>query len=197
MKTLAKSFLQGCLVLVPTVVTAWAVYLVWVKLDALLPSRFFPGAGVLLALGFITGVGALFSNVVGRRLLRVTEQVIARVPIVRLLYSTLRDFVEAFVGEEKGFDRPAVVQLTEDGAVHGLGFITRDDLSDVGLPGQMAVYMPQAYALAGHVVVLPASRVRALDVDAGRFMALVVSGGVTTGRKPGTSEHPPPAAAVS
>lgn len=182
MKTLAKSFLQGCLVLVPTVVTAYAVYLVWVKVDGLLPSAF-PGAGVLVSVAVITAVGAFFSNVLGRSLLRLAERLIARVPIVRLLYATLRDFVEAFVGEDKGFDRPAVVAMSEDGSVRALGFITRDDLSEFGLEGQMAVYLPQAYNFAGHVVVMPASRVTPLDVDAGRLMALVVSGGVTTGHK--------------
>jgi uncharacterized membrane protein len=179
---LVRSFLQGCLVIVPVVVTGYVVYVVLARADRLIGAPI-PGLGVLLCVAAITITGAVFSNVVGRGLLRFAERVIARVPLVRLLYTTLRDLVGAFVGEERGFDRPVVVSLGEGEDLLGLGFITQDDLSGLGLPGYAAVYFPQAYNIAGHTLAVPTSRVRPLDVSPARVMALIVSGGITTGSK--------------
>jgi uncharacterized membrane protein len=183
MQLLVRSFLQGCLVLVPAVVTGYAVYVVLVRVDGLLRLPV-PGAGVLLCVIAITAIGAIFSNVLGRGLLRFAERIIARVPLVRLLYTTLRDLVSAFVGDERGFDRPAAVALGEQGEIMALGFITQDDLGDFGLTGHVAVYFPQSYNIAGHVLLVPASRVRPLDASPARVMALIVSGGITSGARP-------------
>jgi uncharacterized membrane protein len=191
MRTLLKHFVQGCLVLVPTVITGYVVYLVLLRLDQFM-DRPFPGFTIIVVVAAITGIGALTSNVLGRRVGRVLERAIGRVPLVRLLYTTLRDMLGAFAGEEKSFDRPAVISMGGEGTPKALGFITRDDLADLGLPGHVSVYLPQSYNFAGNMLVVPKDRVQELSVDAGAFMALVVSGGVVTAKRLGHSERPAP-----
>jgi uncharacterized membrane protein len=81
--------------------------------------------------------------------------------------------------------------LSEDGGTRALGFITREALPELGMPDHVLVYFPQAYNFAGNVLAFPREQVRPLDVDAARLMALVVSGGVVTGRPAGESAPPP------
>lgn len=175
MSALIRNFLRGCLVVVPTAVTVYVVYAILLAVDGMLALPI-PGLGFLVTLGGITLVGALASNVVVRRLFESTEAVFLRVPLVKLVYTSLRDLVNAFVGDKKVFQQPVVISL--DGDAKAFGFITRGELADLGLPGHVAVYMPQAYALAGHFIAFPRDRVRAVAMEPSRFMALIVSGGV-------------------
>jgi uncharacterized membrane protein len=180
MKTLAKNFLNGCLVLVPTVVTLYAVYAVFIKVDGLLRLRV-PGLGFVITLALITLVGALAGNVVGKRLVGLPDRLLARVPLIKLLYTGLRDLLAALVGERKTFDRPVLVALSADGAVRAFGFITRDDLSRFGLRDHVAVYFPQSINFAGQLVVLPSSRVQPIEVPASELLPMIVSGGIAGG----------------
>ena len=100
-------------------------------------------------------------------------------PLVKLVYTSLKELVGAFVGEKKKFDRPVLVALTAGSDVGSFGFVTRSTLPEIGLPGHVAVYVPQAYNIGGNVVVVPSDRVTALEADPAVVMTFVVSGGVT------------------
>ncbi|MDD9933997.1 MAG: DUF502 domain-containing protein [Myxococcales bacterium] len=190
MRFLINNFLKGCLVLVPTVVTIYTVYFVFDRLDSLLqfPQVPIPGLGLLVTVALVTAIGALTSNVVGKGLFGLVERVLKRVPLVNLLYRSLRDFMAALVGEQRSFDRPVVVEL--GAGTRAFGFVTRDDLASLGVPGYQAVYFPQSINFAGHLLLFPKERVRPLTVDNAELMAFIVSGGVT-GQRP--SIAPPPA----
>jgi uncharacterized membrane protein len=175
MTSLIRNFLRGCLVVVPAAVTIYVVYAILVAVDGVLALPI-PGLGFVLTLTGITLVGALASNVVVRRVFEGADALLIRVPLVKLVYTSLRDLVNAFVGDKKRFQHPVVITL--DGDAMAFGFITRDDLIDLGLPGHVAVYMPQAYALAGLLIAFPRERVRPVAMEPARFMALIVSGGV-------------------
>jgi uncharacterized membrane protein len=181
MRFLVNNFLKGCLVLVPTVVTIYAVYFLFVRLDGLLQLPI-PGLGLLATLTLVTAIGVLTSNVVGRGLFGIVERLLKRVPLVNLLYRSLRDFVAALVGEQRSFDRPVVVELG-DGGARAFGFVTRDDLASFGVPGYQAVYFPQSINFAGHLLLFPRERVTPLTVDNAELMAFIVSGGVV-GHRP-------------
>lgn len=175
MKLVVRYFLQGCLVLFPVAGTVYVVWLVLSFVDRLVPVAI-PGLGILLSVAVITLVGAIASNVVGKRIVGGVEAVMSRVPLVRLLYGSIRDLVGAFVGDKRGFGRPAVVHL--DGPIRVLGFVT-SDVVPAPLPGHVAVYLPQSYNFAGNLIVVPLDRVELVDADPTRFLAFIVSGGVS------------------
>ena len=102
-----------------------------------------------------------------------------RAPIVKIVYSSVRDLIEAFVGDKKRFNRPVLVSLTADGALRSPGFITRDDLSALGDSTRVAVYLPQSYNFAGSLIVVPRDRVTLVDVESSQLMTFIVSGGVS------------------
>ena len=181
MKRVLFYFFRGLLITVPTVVTGWLVWQIFIKLDRLLGIAI-PGVGFVLTIALIVVVGFLGSNILTRGLLAAIEDVIEQLPLVRLVYNATKDLIGAFVGEKKRFDKPVVVSLTADGAVRGLGFITQESLTVLGTadaPESVVVYFPQSYAFAGWTFVVPASRVQRLDASSSDFMAFVVSGGVT------------------
>jgi uncharacterized membrane protein len=180
MNWLIKHFLRGLVIVVPIAVTVYILYASFLWIDRLIPLRV-PGAGFAILIVAIIAVGWLTSNFVGRKFVQLTELLFTRAPLVRLIYAALKDLLEAFVGDHKRFDQPVAVKLSE--GVRTLGFVTQDDLSFLGLEGNVAVYLPFAYSMAGSMVIVPAASVERLAVDSASVMALVVSGGISRASK--------------
>jgi len=179
MRQLANYFLRGLLISAPLALTLYVCWLTIHWFDALLGTRI-PGLGVVTAVLVITAIGALGSNLVTRGAVAVIDRAIEKLPFVRLVYSSTKDLLNAFVGEQRRFNRPVSARIGEgEAAVHLLGFVTADTLESLGLGNQVAVYVPFSYSVAGHVLVIPAERVQPLETDAADAMAFIVSGGVT------------------
>ena len=177
MRPLLKHFLRGLVLLAPVAITGWVVVRAFQIIDGWLDLPW-PGAGVLVTLVFITLFGFLASNLITSQLIGWFEGLLERVPFVRLVYSSTKDMLNAFVGEKRRFNRPALVTLVPGGA-RALGFITQESLTSLHMPGHVAVYIPQAYALAGITLVVERSLVEPLNADPAEVMAFVVSAGVT------------------
>jgi uncharacterized membrane protein len=177
-KWFVDNFLKGCLLLVPLAATGWVVWSVFSMLDRLLPSPV-PGLGIVVAAVAIALIGFATSNVVGRRLVLAFENILERLPILHLVYASLKDLIGAFVGNKKTFERPVVVRLDEQGGVGVLGFVTCDHFEDPALAGYVAVYLPQSYNFAGNVIVVPATRVTPVATDGAAFVTFIVSGGIS------------------
>ena len=178
MKRFVENFLKGCLVLVPAATTFYVVWLVLRKLDSIVPLPF-PGLGLLLTIAAITAIGWIASNVVGRRVIGWVETVLRNLPVVRLLFTSLKDLMGAFVGEKRTFDKPVLLRLDDAGALRLLGFVTCEHFEDPRLVGHVAVYLPQSYNFAGNIVVVPRTRIEPIDADGAEFMTFIVSGGVS------------------
>ncbi len=176
MNWLIKNFLRGLVIVVPIALTVYILYVAFIWVDRLLPLRV-PGAGFGILLVAIILIGWLGSNFVGRKFVELTELLFTRAPLVRLIYASLKDLLEAFVGDRKRFDQPVAVKLAE--GVRTLGFVTQADLGFLALEGNVAVYLPFAYSMAGSLVIVPNASVERLAVDSASVMALVVSGGIS------------------
>jgi uncharacterized membrane protein len=146
--------------------------------------------GFVLTITGVTLVGLFTSNVVGKRVFQVVDRLFSRMPLVKLLYSSLKDLIRAFVGDDKSFDRPVAVLMSPSGA-RMLGFITRDGLHALGMPDYVAVYFPQSYNFAGQLAVVPREHVELLEAASAEVMTFIVSGGIS-GFGRGQSLVPPP-----
>jgi uncharacterized membrane protein len=98
-------------------------------------------------------------------------------PIFKLMYSSVRDLLEAFVGEDKKFNEPVLVEISE--GIKQVGFLTQNNLSSIGLDDEVAVYFPFSYSIAGKVLIVNKSKVSPLRMKAADAMKFVVSGGVS------------------
>lgn len=163
---------------VPTIGTLYTVWLVLSWLDSTIGFPI-PGLGLALTLLLIVAVGFLASNVIGEAVLTAFENGIKTLPVVSLLYTSLKDLLGAFVGDKKSFDRPAMVALDPEGRVRVFGFVTCDRFDDVRLEDMCAIYLPQAYNFAGNILIVPKASVELVDADPAQFMAFIVSGGVS------------------
>lgn len=195
MKTLFRFFFQGLLILLPFVLTIYLVFLIFTALNETVFSAvgsviayFFPKIepgitatfiGTLGTLIAITLTGVAGSLYLTRHLMAFIDSLMERIPVVKMLYNSLKDLFNALLGEKKSFDRPVLVYLTEDKTIKAMGFMTSDNLEQFGLPEDVAVYLPQSYNFAGNLIIVPRKRVEPLPTPAGKVTTFVVSGGVS------------------
>ncbi len=180
MKKLTKYFVQGLLIVVPVIVSIAVIFWFFGKLDFLLRKLFgitTPFVSLLVALVLITLVGFLANNYAGRKVFGLIEKLFKRLPLVKMLYNSVKDITSAFAGEKKGFDKPVIVELFPAGP-KVVGFVTRQSLEELSLANHVAVYLPQSYNFAGSLILVPASSVRPLDIDSSQAMSFIVSGGL-------------------
>lgn len=135
---------------------------------------------MLLVLVLIPVIGFAASNFLTSWLTRGVEAMFVRLPLVKMIYTAIRDLVNAFVGDQRRFNRPVVVTVSENENIRVLGFLTNDSLSLLSLNGSVAVYLPQSYNFAGNLLIVPAKNVSPVDIDPGEVMKFIVAGGVTT-----------------
>jgi uncharacterized membrane protein len=98
MKRLLLYFVRGLIFTVPAVVTAWLFYEIFTKIDSWLGIDT-PGVGFVVTIGLVTLIGFLTTNLLTRGLLAAFEEIIERLPLVRLVYNSIKDLIGAFVGE--------------------------------------------------------------------------------------------------
>lgn len=107
------------------------------------------------------------------------DKLLDKTPGIKLFYSFIRDFFEAFAGSKKKFTN-SVLANVENNDVWRVGFITQEDMSRFGLTDFVAVYVPMAYSVAGNVYIIPRERVRSItNISATQTMKFAMSGGVT------------------
>jgi uncharacterized membrane protein len=182
MRTIVKYFLRGLLICVPILVTVFILLWAFTGLDKVFGRLLrieIPGLGILATIPAIFLIGLLASNFMGRKLFGLVEKVFTKLPLVKLLYGSIKDIVEAFAGEEKKFDKPVVVSLTGGDGPKVAGFITNESLESFGLDDYAAVYLPQSYNFAGNVLIFKKDSIQPLDIDSSKAMSFIVSGGVS------------------
>lgn len=179
-------FLQGLLFAAPIGLTGYIIYLVFKFSDGILAPLIeeflhfsIPGLGLLIMVVFITLLGYAGQSVIAKPFKVLLERFLKRVPVLQMVYTSIRDFMEAFVGKEKKFNQPVRVKVNMVSELEKLGFITESDLSDLGIKDKVAVYFPHSYNFSGELFIVPAENVTPLDVPAGVLMKFIVSGGVT------------------
>lgn len=177
---LIQYFLQGLLILGPVSITIYFIYEIFDKIDNILrPAINIPGIGFVIIIGFIITIGYLSSFFVMGRILSVMDKLLERTPGIKLFYSFVRDFFEAFAGNKKKFTN-SVLANVDDTDVWRVGFITQEDMSGFGMENYVAVYLPMAYSVAGNVYIVPKERVKPItNISATQSMKFAVSGGVT------------------
>jgi uncharacterized membrane protein len=139
---------------------------------------YIPGLGILNVVVVIMVAGILVTNVVTDPIKRWFNRWLNRLPLIKFLYSSIKDLTEAIVGDEKKFNEPVLVEVNEFG-LKKIGFIVQKDLTSLNLPGEVAVYFPYSYSFAGQVVIISADKVKHIDKSAADMMKFVISGGVS------------------
>ena len=197
LKKMLQFFFQGLIVLAPIGITLWVVIGLFRWIDGFLPNlihTFFPdllekdaagnlkslpGLGFVVVIALVLLVGWISSLFVVGRLVTLLDSVLEKTPGIKFIYSSVKDFLEAFAGNKKKFDKPVLVNV-DASDVWRIGFITQQSSADFGLASHVTVYVPHSYAISGITYIVPLERIKPLkDVSAADAMKYAVSGGVT------------------
>lgn len=197
LKKLLQYFFQGMIVLAPIGITLWVVVGLFRWIDGFLPNlinslfpdllekdaagnlRSLPGLGFIVVVALVLLVGWISSLFVVGRLVTLLDTVLEKTPGIKFIYSSVKDFLEAFAGNKKKFDKPVLVNV--DGAdIWRIGFITQQSSEEFGLKEHVTVYVPHSYAISGITYFVPKEKIKPLpSISAADAMKYTVSGGVT------------------
>lgn len=189
-KAILNYLIKGLLIVVPIAVSifivVWAVTTVdsWLNVKNVLgvnpltgESRNIPGLGLLTVLTIILLAGIFVTNLVTEPMYNWFQRMMQRLPLFNFIYSSIKDLTEAFVGDEKKFNHPVLVEV--EGGLKKIGFLTQNDLHKLNLPNEVAVYFPLSYSFAGQLCIVQRDKVTDFKMTAADAMKLVVSGGVS------------------
>jgi uncharacterized membrane protein len=194
---LFKYFLQGLIILAPIAITVFAVISLFTWIDNILPNlihklfprllgvnengdlKHIPGLGFIVVIILVLLVGYISSSFVVGKLVDLLDSVLEKTPGIKFIYTTLKDFFEAFAGNKRKFDKSVLVSI-DASDIWRIGFITQEELTQFDLQEYVAVYVPQSYGFAGNLFFVKKERVRVLnDVSSADAMKFAISGGVT------------------
>lgn len=184
MKTILNYFFRGLLFVLPIFTTFYILVVIvnWTNdtLNTLLFSWLpfeIPGLGIITAFIGIALLGIAISWAISRPIFSYFEKIIAKTPIVKIIYNAFKDFTEAFVGQKKKFNQPVLISFTNE--IDRIGFITETNLQILGVQDRVAVYCPHSYNFSGNLFLVPPDRVRKLNINPAEAMKFAVSAGVT------------------
>jgi uncharacterized membrane protein len=185
MQWLRRSFIAGFFVVVPLFISVAAFLWLFRLVDGFVGpfylkylGRNLPGLGILTTALAVLLVGAIATNVVGKRLLQRAEWLLLHVPLFRSIYAPVKQLVVAFSPDnEYGFKR---VVLIEDARGFALGFQTREFTLDRGQGPEavVAVYVPTNHLYLGDIVICPRDRVSYPDVTVEQGIRIFLTGGM-------------------
>jgi len=186
MKQISKTFLKGLIAVVPITVTLYLLYWLAVTAELVLGNIFkvfLPHNWYIHGLGFVSGLGVVFfvggflESVTINDLFRKAEQYVLRIPVVKSIYTAIRDLISVFSSDPGKLNQVVLVDVPASGGKQ-IGFITRSDFpefsDEFNADEQVAVYLPFSYQIGGFTVIMPRTSVVPLAMsveDALRFVA--------------------------
>lgn len=187
-KKLLTWFLQGLLFTAPVALTIYIIVVSFTFIDGILTDVIFnilgfriPGLGLVVILAMITLIGFLGSSIVFKPLLSYLDKLISQAPLVKIIYTSIKDFMSAFVGKERRFTEPVLVKVSREANLEKMGFITQKDLSMLGIPEtKVAVYLPHSYNFSGNLFIVPVENITPLNAPSAEVMKFIVTAGVTS-----------------
>ena len=188
-----RDFLYGLIMILPIITTIWlvkfSVGLMSGPAIAIFGKNFPPIASFALTLIFITGIGILARNIIGRAVLNYVEHLMSRIPIINIIYKSVKQIVNAFSFQDKMLSA-VMVEYPRKG-MWALGFLTNENPSGVmsksgedKVEGMVSVFIPTTpNPTSGYFLYLNKSEVVELDTSIEDSVKLLMSAGVLAGSK--------------
>lgn len=179
MKKVLRYFLQGLIFVAPVSITVFVLIKGFMLVDGLLNFQV-PGLGALVILLGVTIIGFLGSTFLFKPLANYFNKLLERIPLFKIIYSSIKDLMSAFVGQKKKFNVPVLVRVSKEAHLEKMGFITQTDLSKLAIEdGKVAVYLPHSYNFSGNLFIVQQENITPLNISPTIAMKFIVSGGVT------------------
>lgn len=192
MKYISKLFFSGLAAVVPLTLTIYILYWIVVTVEStvgrllqqIVPAdEYIPGMGLVAGLIVLLSIGLLLKAWLFRRLFDWGENFLARLPLVKTLYNSLRDLMQ-FVSRPKQQEMGAVVCVKLDNGTSMIGFLTQENpqLLNKDLPADtVAVYIPLSYQIGGHLVFVPKAMVSRVNMSMNEALRFTITAGMVKG----------------
>ena len=180
MRKIVKYFLQGLLYVTPFAVTLYVFIQLFLAIDGLVPFEY-PGLGLLLILVFITLIGFVGSYIISLPVFGFIDSQLEKVPLIKVVYTSVKDLIKAFVGQKKGFNKPVLVKLYENSEIRRMGFVTDETLhilENEEDTGMVTVYVPHSFAISGQLFIVPLRYLTPVKGKSADVMKYIIAGGV-------------------
>ena len=191
-KSIPTVLMKGLAAVLPIGLTLYFVWWLATTAESLMrrfimivvpPEDYRPGMGILVGLLTLFVIGSIVNAYIVRRALNVWEEFLARIPLVKTVYSAVRDVARLLPSSGKKRDLQSVV-IWHFGEARLLGFVTREHLPEIerqaGGVDLVAVYFPMSYMLGGYTLYLPKTAIQPLDMPVEAAMRLALTGGMAT-----------------
>ena len=187
MKKFVKYFLQGLLFTVPIFITITVIYQVITRVGSLIQDLGLhihpildPFLGFIIVIIIILIAGIIGTSIFFDPIFRWAERNIEKAPLIKVIYSSIKDLMSAMVGQKKRFNKPVLVTVNQHPLVEKIGFVTHEDLTELGLEkDKVAVYFPYSYAFSGQLLIVSKFNIKVIEASSSEVMKFIVSGGVT------------------
>ncbi len=183
-KKVLRLLIQGIILIAPMALTIYLLVELFSFLDSILSNLLgdIPGLGILLLVLVLIFIGYLGSTFISDPIRRYFNRLLNKIPVIKLIYGSVKDIISAFTGNKKKFNSPVMVKEHAHGTCYKVGFVTQRDLSNIGISeGLTSVYFPHSYAISGVLMLVENESLKAIDASAGEVMKFIVSGGVLSG----------------
>lgn len=190
-RALRNIFLTGLAVVLPIVITVWFVWWVGTSFETLLgglykflfSSRYyFPGLGILLGVALTFSVGLMTKAWLFRSVFAWWDSLLNRIPLIKTVYGAVQDFMQFMSGQnESKFDRVVLVEF-EQPAMKLMGFVTREEFKqfpNLAADDEVAVYLPMSYQVGGYTLLMPRSRLQAVDMRSEDALRFILTAGLS------------------
>ena len=173
--------INGLVLALPVYITCYVLYTIFDSLDRIIPIEHkYPGLGIIILVSTLVILGFLGAKIINDQIRNRFSKFLDRIPFIKTIYKSITDMLGAFVGNKKRFNKPVLVRLSKEHDVEIIGFVTDEDLQEIGEAdaGKVGVYIPMSYSFSGHLIIVPRSNVKLITGNSLDLMKYVVSGGV-------------------
>ena len=194
MNRIINYFLRGILYIVPLSVTIYILYISILFIENLIKPVLESintiinvqlewlslVLGVIIIFILVLIIGFLGSIIISTPINSLFKKLLKQAPLVETIYTSIKDLMNTFVGNKKGFSEPVLVKLYENSTIERIGFVTNEDVASLNIKKvKVLVYLPHSYAISGQLFVVEKKDVTPIDKSSGEIMKLIISGGVT------------------
>lgn len=194
MNRIINYFLRGILYIVPLSVTIYILYISILFIENLIKPVLESintiinvqlewlslVLGVIIIFILVLIIGFLGSIIISTPINSLFKKLLKQAPLVETIYTSIKDLMNTFVGNKKGFSEPVLVKLYENSTIERIGFVTNEDVASLNIKkGKVLVYLPHSYAISGQLFIVEKKDVTPIDKSSGEIMKLIISGGVT------------------
>lgn len=188
-----KVFLKGLATVLPIIITIYALY--WLSISSerflgglikqfVLEEYYWPGMGLIVAIGLTVLIGILINNRIGQFFVNQLQNLVTRIPVANTIYNGVRDLMQFFATAREKGKMDQVVEVDVGNGMTLIGFVTQPDVSlpinpDAKQSDLIGVYLPFSYQIGGYTVYLPRERVRPVNVSVEKAMRMTLTAGMS------------------